>query len=58
MGPLEPVPALELEAPRRPLRGPLFNIQEKITVHFHTQYMHCTRIRVSKTFGNENSNIK
>ena len=24
----------------------VFNIQEKITVHFHTQYALCTRIRV------------
>jgi len=42
-------------APKLNLRGPVFNIQLKITVHFHTQYMHCAHIRVSKTCWNENS---
>ena len=42
-------------APPIQLWGPVFNIQEKITVNFHTQCAQCTRIhvRVSITCWNE-----
>ena len=35
------------------LWGPMFNIQEKITLHFHTQCALCTRVRVSIICWNE-----
>ena len=46
-------------SPITTVRPRVFNIQEKITVHFHTQYYAlCTRIRVSEACWNENSNIR
>jgi len=49
-----PVPTLESwSPPPSPIQlwGPVFNIQEKITVHFHTQYALCTRTRVRVYIG-------
>ena len=43
---LSPVPAPESWRPQIQLWSPVFNVQEKTTVHFHTQYALCTRMRV------------
>ena len=58
--PKRPLPwglTVVFEPPNTTVRPGVY-FKKKIIVHFHTQYMHCTRIRVSKTSWNENSDIR